>query len=131
MKNWVFAAALVAVASGCGSDGVDGLLGKWAGSAAGMTVNLDVVTHYDGGGYYGGTLSTSNGNCLTAGMLVGRMTDATVELSASGSGAQSQTSIMRITGELTDGQIVGLVSMSGELEAACDLAKTTIVLRRP
>jgi hypothetical protein len=137
MKNWLLLVVLVGAAAGCGDaggetgdGGRDTLLGKWVGSAAGMTVSLEVATKYSGVGYYSGTLSTSNRDCFTVGMLVGRLTQTTIELSASGSGAQSQLSIVRITGELERGEVNGLVSMTGDAGALCEMPKTWLLLRR-
>jgi hypothetical protein len=129
-------AVLAMTVMGCsGLDGVgqdDPLLGKWTGSVGGLELNFDLNTAYPdaGGGYYSGSLRTSDASCFTAGMLVARRTQGTVSLTASGSGGKSQTSIVRVTGELAGPKIVGLLSITGDVDSPCTYGVTDLVVYR-
>ena len=132
MRRVIWLSGVLAMLGGCGAGESDGeLVGTWVGSAGGFEITAVVADEYAGSsGLYGGRVETSNKSCLTNGMVLGRLTRSSVELNASGAGFESQTTILRITGELDGGKIGGLVSMTGDTGAPCDLEKSPLVLER-
>lgn len=120
-------------ACGGGDDDADdkgsGISGKWSGTGGGTTVTINVTQVVDKN--FVGTVSTSNTDCLRASQLAGSLVDTTVEFLSAGSGARSQSTTLKITGELKDGRISGLLTLQGDLEQpTCQIDKAPITLTR-
>jgi hypothetical protein len=130
MKLRIFGCLLFLGACSRGAE-VETLMGRWTGSVDDLQISVEVTTTFDGAdGLFGGTVTTSNRSCLRSAMLLGRRTLASVDLSASGSGSTSQLTVLHFTGELEGDRIDGLLSMTGDVDASCEVVKKSLVLHR-
>jgi hypothetical protein len=115
------------------ASGPGALLGLWRGDVAGIGVTVDVTENY--GQVLSGTLSTTKTACFNSGTLSATLANSSVMMASSGSGPYSSFTIVSVAGELIDGEIGGLFSMSTGTPAStthdeCNVAETPIVLAR-
>jgi hypothetical protein len=95
-------------------------VGTWRGTAAGLAVTVDVVQAFDSAGstVLQGTLSTNNAQCFNNATMSGSVTKTSVTIGGAGAGSVSTSTVLQVTGEVMETQIIGTVQMTA-VEAAC------------
>lgn len=133
MKRWTLSLALALCGCG-GSDtpATNNLVGTWTGSLSNWSVTLVVDQAVASGGTTAllGSLSTNNTACFNSAPMSALLTNASIDIAATGAGSASR-SIIRIDGQLSDKTITGYIEITdlGD-DAQCTVARTPITITR-
>ena len=82
--------------------------GTWRGTVSGLVVEARVDSEQ--GSNFGGTLTVSDPRCFNSGRLLGGLADASVTMNASGSGTDSEMTVVAITGQVSGTVLTGFFS---------------------